>query len=183
MTFFDKTLYNVLNLTRNKNTLYYISKFGNIDGYNMIIPNLYLGNINEASNLDFLLNKNIKGIINCTEEEPYHKYFNNKKKYRLSVNDSREKNNIDKFKKEIISSIDFIDNCLEQDEPVYVHCYWGLMRSATVITGYLVKKYKIPYKDAISIVQEKRPMALSSLYNFNEVLEYVEEKYLKSLTP
>jgi protein-tyrosine phosphatase len=178
MNFFDKTIYSLLNISRNKNTLYYISKVGNIDGQNMIIPNLYLGNINEASNLDFLLNKNIKGIVNCTEQEPYHQYFSNKKKYRLSVNDSREKDNIDIFKKEIINSIDFIDNCIEQNEPVYVHCYWGLMRSATVVTGYLVKKYKIPYKDAISIVQEKRPMALSSLYNFNEVLEYVEEKYL-----
>jgi protein-tyrosine phosphatase len=179
MSFFDKTVYSVLNITRNKNALKYISRITNIDGYNMIIPNLYLGNINEASNLDFLVKNNIKGIVNCTENEPYHNYFNNKKKYRLSVNDSREKENIEKFKTEIINGIDFIDNCIEMNEAVYVHCYWGLMRSATIVTGYLVKKYKIPYKDAISIVQEKRPMALSSLYNFNEVLEYVEKKYLK----
>jgi len=177
MTFFDKTVYSILNLSRNKDTLKFISKITNIDGQNMIIPNLYLGNINEAYNLDFLQNNNIKAIVNCTEKEPYHNYFKEKKKYRLSVNDSREKENINKFKKEIIDGIDFIDNCIEMNEAVYVHCYWGLMRSATVITGYLIKKYKIPYKDAISIVQEKRPMALSSLYNFNEVLEYVEKKY------
>jgi hypothetical protein len=31
--------------------------------------------------------------------------------------------------------------------------------------------------DAINIVKEQRPRALSSLYNFNEVIEFVENKY------
>ena len=51
------------------------------------------------------------------------------------------------------------------------------MRSSTLVCGYLIKKYNINYKDAIIIVKEKRPKALSSLYNFNEVLEYVEDYY------
>jgi protein-tyrosine phosphatase len=52
------------------------------------------------------------------------------------------------------------------------------MRSATVIAAYLIKRYKLSSKDAINIVKEKRPSALSSLYNFNEVLEYVEKSVI-----
>jgi protein-tyrosine phosphatase len=55
------------------------------------------------------------------------------------------------------------------------------MRSATVVCGYLIKKYNMPYRDAINMVKEQRPRALSSLYNFNEILEYVEEKYYNKL--
>ena len=48
------------------------------------------------------------------------------------------------------------------------------MRSATVVTAYLIIKYKMDTKDAINIVREQRSFALLSLYNFNEVLEHVK---------
>jgi hypothetical protein len=40
-----------------------------------------------------------------------------------------------------------------------------------------MKKYKIPKDLAIILVKEQRPRALSSFYNFNEILDYVENKY------
>jgi protein-tyrosine phosphatase len=49
------------------------------------------------------------------------------------------------------------------------------MRSATVVAGYIMMKYNMSAENAINLVREKRPMALSSLYNFNEVLDYVEK--------
>ena len=179
MSFVNNAIYNVLCMSRNKNFLNFINTIGNIDDYNLIIPNLYLGNINYANNLEFLHSNNISAIINCTENEPFNDYFKYKYKYRLSINDSKNEENINKFKSEIINCINFIDECLQNNIPLYVHCYWGLMRSATVVTSYLIKKYKIPYKDAINIIKEKRPYSLSSLYNFNEVLKYVEDKYIK----
>jgi hypothetical protein len=175
MNLLDKTIYNILYLARNKNILKIVNKIGNIDDYNLIIPNLYLGNINYANNLNFLKEKNIGAILNCTENEPFNEYFEDKYKHRLSINDSRSFDNINKFKNEIVECINFIEECLDKNIPVYVHCYWGLMRSSTVVTAYLIKKYRIPYRDAINIIKEQRPLAISSLYNFNEILEYVQE--------
>ena len=177
MSFVNKAIYKVLCIARNKNFLKVVNTIGNIDDYNIIIPNLYLGNINYANNLEFLNQHNIGAIINCTENEPFNDYFEDKYKYRLSINDSKNDENISKFKSEIANCINFIEHCIDNNIPVYVHCYWGLMRSATVVTSYLIKKYNIPYKDAINIVKEQRPSALSSLYNFNEVLQYVEGLY------
>ena len=177
MNIFNKTIYNILCLSRNKTILNLVNTIGNIDDYNIIVPNLYLGNINYANNIEFLNKHNIGAILNCTENEPFNEYFEDKYKHRLSVNDSKNNENINKFKLEIINCINFIEYCLDRNIPIYIHCYWGLMRSATVVTCYLIKKYNIPYEDAINIIKEQRPYALSSLYNFNEIIEYVYEIY------
>jgi len=179
MNFINKNIYNLLCKFRNTETLTVVNNIAKIDDYNLIIPNLYLGNIKCANNLNFLLEHNIKGIINCNEHEHFHEYFNDatKKKLRLSINDSRDDTNISKFKHEIIDSINFIDDCLENNEPILVHCYWGLMRSATVVACYLIKKYKISAHEAICIVKTNRPYSLLSFYNFNEILQFVEDTY------
>jgi protein-tyrosine phosphatase len=177
MKAFDKSVYTLLCAVRNIKSLDIINKIGMIDDYNIIVPNLYLGNFKMASNIEFLNKNNIKGIVNCTKDISFDKYFSDKDKLRISITDSKETDNINLFKENIINSIEFIDTCLEENKPVYVHCYYGLMRSATVVAAYLIKKYKIPKDLAIILVKEQRPRALSSIYNFNEILTYVENKY------
>jgi len=175
----NKAFYNLICLARNKKSIDIVNKFANIDDYNQIIPNVYLGNINCANNQQFLIDNNIQSIINCTMNEPFNEYFDTRSKLRLTINDSKEIENIDQFKKQIFEAIYFIENSLSNDKPVYIHCYWGLMRSATVVAAYLMKKYNMPKDDAISIIREKRSCALLSFYNFNEVLNYVEENMRK----
>jgi protein-tyrosine phosphatase len=174
MNIINKSIYNILYLARNKKIAKVINKVGNIQDQNKIIPYLYLGNINSANDLDFLKENNIEAIVNCTENNDFNEYFNDKLKYRLAINDSKENDNIINFKNNIFDAINFIEKAIENKKAVYVHCYWGLMRSATVVAAYLMKKYKINKEDAINIIREQRPMALLSIYNFNEVLNYVE---------
>ncbi len=176
MSIINNTIYKILCIARNESVLNTVNNLANIDNYNLIIPNLYLGNIKGANNLKFLKKKNIQAIVNCTENEPFHEYFEDKLKLRLSINDSLDEDNMNKFKDEIMKAINFIDQSINENKNVYVHCYWGLMRSATVVTGYLMKKYKLSMEDAIDIVKEQRPMALSSIYNFNEILKVLEDE-------
>lgn len=173
---FNKTIYNILCLARNNKTINVVNKLANIDNYNIIIPNLYLGNIKYAYNKDFLIENNIGAIINCTENEQFDDYFDDKQTFRLAINDSKDKENINKFKNEILNAVYFIENALDNNIPIYIHCYWGLMRSATVVAAYLIKKYNLSIEDAIHIIREQRPCALVSFYNFNEVLKYVKSE-------
>jgi protein-tyrosine phosphatase len=173
----NKGIYNILCAVRNKNILKTINNIALIDECNLIIPNLYLGNILCANNIEFLNTANVQAIVNCTENEPFNEYFDDKSKYRLAINDSREEHNINNFKKEILDAINFIDTSLDENKVVYVHCYWGLMRSATVVAGYLIKKYNLTTEESINIVREQRPCALLSFYNFNDVLKFVENEY------
>lgn len=170
----NKIIYNLISYGRNIKTLNIINKIAFIDDYNEIIPNLYLGNIKCSTDINFLIKNNIQTIVNCTLDEPFHDYFNDKTKFRLNINDSKDIDNINIFKKQILDAINIIDFSINNNQPVYVHCYWGLMRSATVVSGYLMKKYKMSKDDAINIIKEKRPLALLPFYNFNEVLEHLE---------
>jgi dual specificity phosphatase 12 len=172
----NNIIYNLISYGKNRKTLDIINTIACIDDYNEIIPNLYLGNIKSSTDTNFLIKNNIQTIINCTIDEPFHEYFkdNTKYKLRLKINDSKDVDNINNFKKQILEAINMIDISLNHNKPVYVHCYWGLMRSATVVASYLMKKYNMPKNDAINIIREKRPLALLSFYNFNEVLDYVE---------
>ena len=80
MNIISNTIYNIICLGRNKKSLNFINKLAQIDDYNQIIPNLYLGNIICSNNEQFFINNNIKSIVNCTIEEPFHEYFNNHSK-------------------------------------------------------------------------------------------------------
>ena len=51
------------------------------------------------------------------------------------------------------------------------------MRSATVVAAYLIKNYHYTPKEAIRFIKQKRPQALSSLYNYNDLLEDYYKKY------
>jgi len=169
----NKLIYNTINLARTKKTVNILNIITNTDDHNLIIPKLYLGNINSSTNIEFFKKCKIEAIVNCTENEPFHEYFKDRPKFRLNVNDSREPENIERFKREIIRTMDFIDNCIEQEQAVYVHCYYGLMRSATVVACYIIRKYGLTKEASISIVREHRPYALTSIYNFDEILDFI----------
>ena len=74
MELFNKSIYNILCLTRNRTFLNIANKISNIDDYNIIVPYVYLGNINNANNIEFLKKNNITAIINCTENEEFNEY-------------------------------------------------------------------------------------------------------------
>jgi atypical dual specificity phosphatase len=172
---YNKAIYNAISVFRNKYSLNMLNTIANIDDYNIIVNNLYLGNINKSTDIEFLEKNNIQAIINCTENEPFSNYFDDKLKLRLSINDSKDDQNIDNFKSLIPESIKFINNCINNDKRVYIHCYWGLMRSATVVACYLIKKYNLSPDEAIQLIKEQRPRALPSFYNFNNILTEIYE--------
>ena len=135
---------NIFNFITNNNDLIYIC------------PNLYLGNINVCKNLDLLKKYNIECIINCTKDIDFHEYFDDKTKYRLDIDDSKDLNNINDFKSKIMNTIYFIDNQINKKCNVLVHCYWGLMRSTCVISCYMIYKYNMEVNCAIEFIRQKK---------------------------
>ena len=186
---FNKAIYNTIGFFRHKKSVKIFNAIMNTENSNIIIENLYLGNIIDAHNLSFLIDNNIGAIINCTEDEPFHQYFiindddntqNEKYILRLDIKDSKDEENVEKFMNIIDNGVEFINTHKNlNNKIVFVHCYWGLMRSATVIAGYLIKYENYSVDNAIELIKNKRSYTFSNLYNFKDILESYQEKIFK----
>jgi atypical dual specificity phosphatase len=64
--------------------------------------------------------------------------------------------------KQIDEAVEFIQNRLENNEPVMVHCAAGIGRTGTILACYLVKYEKLSAKDAIKKVRKERPGSIQS---------------------
>jgi protein-tyrosine phosphatase len=50
----------------------------------------------------------------------------------------------------------FIKSALSSGGVVFVHCYGGVSRSATLVIAYLMQQYSMSMFDAMSFVKSKR---------------------------
>jgi protein-tyrosine phosphatase len=153
----------------------YNSIFG-IEKANSIVPHLFLGNIESSRNEVFLQNEYIQSVVNCTENEIFHSQFSKKNTYRIPVKDSKDIENMRKLYQHLHPSVLFIDKQIQKEKNVLVHCYWGFMRSATVVGAYLIYKYKMKPNEAIYYIKERRPHTFNAMYNYGDLLnEYYRE--------
>ncbi len=166
----EHTIYSIIKSVKSKTSLNIFNFFTNNKDIIQIMPNLYLGTINAAQNSEILYEYKINSIINCTKDEKFLEYFDNKAKYRLDIEDSKDKNNIKKFSNKLLEAVDFLNHQINIGKIVLVHCYWGLMRSPTLIGAYLIRKYNMTTDDVIKFIQEKKCMTFSNMYNFKSIL-------------
>ena len=75
----------------------------------------------------------------------------------------------------------WIDEKINENKPVLIHCYAGLGRTGTVIAGYLIYK-GYPPEEAINYVRNRRPGSIQTLQQeitlhiFNDALKYTNRK-------
>lgn len=142
----------------------------------LILDNLYLGNINASKDIHFLKDNNIKYIFNISNDIPNY-YDNNKniiKEYiNLKVRDDLTKESNDIMFNNLPNLVLKLDNLLSLNNGnVLVHCYAGRQRSAVLVAAYLIYKYNLSIKDAYNFILERRPEAFhyGLSYNFNDAL-------------
>jgi len=113
----------------------------------IINDKLYLGNYDQAKDLNTLKKFKISHILMCGTF--LEKMFPDSFVYEhFEIEDTIEEN-ISKFFKR---GIEFIEN----SDVVFVHCHAGVSRSASIVIAYIMHKFKIGYEDAYKIVKNKR---------------------------
>jgi protein-tyrosine phosphatase len=177
MSSWDTTISKIISKSRNKTSLSLFNFITKTKDYSCIMPNLYLGNVNASSDVEFLESHKIQAVVNCSKDIPYHSYFYEKSKYRIAVEDNKDPKNLDLFEEEVYEALKFIDLHINNDQAVLVHCYYGLMRSATLIACYLLIKYKMSIEDAIHFLQKKNGLTFHSSYNFEEIVLRIYNRY------
>ena len=146
------------------NTLF---KYLNLSNeYDLILPNLYIGNSTSSENLKFLKENNIKLIINCTKKIQFINNFE-AKKIRIPIDDNRVFKNYD-----ILNYLEVLDTIQEyrnRNQNILIHCHIGSQRSATIVLLYLIKKLKYTYEQGYNLLKVKRPICFFPFNNFNHV--------------
>ncbi len=119
-----------------------------------ILDYLFLGNVNDSINQNFLHENNIKTIINVTtfENEIIYKdinYFNFKM--------------LDSPQQPLLYIINCVNCIIEKNKNygnILIHCHVGKSRSASCVIGYLlyINNYKYNVNSTLKYIQSKRPI-------------------------
>ena len=146
------------------NLLYYYFKFP-IE----IIPNLYLGNIINASNYEQLEELKIDTVFNVTEEHGcyFPDYFDY---HRVIITDVKDAVLDDTF----YEAVTKLKTALDSNKRVLVHCHHGRSRSVSLIIAYLLTHHSQTYnnfQEAYAMLKEKKPIINLNTDFANQLLE------------
>lgn len=141
-----------------------------------ILDHLYLGNIEDINNINFIKNNDIQLIINCASEVIIPSSYEN---MNISIiNLKLYDDPLQKIYFNLLNDIsDKIDYFLKQKKGVLVNCYAGISRSSTFVIAYLMNKYNMNLDDAYSFVINKR-LIIQPNSGFLKILKLYED-YLK----
>ncbi len=53
----------------------------------------------------------------------------------------------------------FIQSAINENKSVLIHCVYGVSRSVTLASGYLMRRYNMSLYEALVLIKSKRPQA------------------------
>lgn len=141
-----------------------------------ILPHLYLGNFQHASQLDILQRLGITSLMNVSKS--CKNCFEDMYEYMTIPVDDNDSADLSSW---FDSAIAFIDDVKAKGGRVLVHCRAGVSRSVTICLAYLMFTAKIRLEAAFEHVRSKRSMISPSL-NFMRQLEQFEKELDSSIS-
>lgn len=147
--------------------------------FSHIIGNIYVGDHIGSRDGNFMFEKEIKLVVNCTEDFPncFEGYRNQGMTYyNISLPDDGTPDTNNKMLEHCRKLIPMIKECdMELKKGVFIHCYYGASRSASVCVAYIMMEYGMSMQNAIQLVKKQRPNALR-WYNFLPMFHAISGK-------
>eukprot|EP01062_Namystynia_karyoxenos_P062908 TRINITY_DN55762_c0_g1_i1.p1 TRINITY_DN55762_c0_g1~~TRINITY_DN55762_c0_g1_i1.p1 ORF type:complete len:1039 (+),score=290.03 TRINITY_DN55762_c0_g1_i1:109-3225(+) len=97
----------------------------------------------------------------------------------ISVDDNPDQKLVPFFEK----CTEWLDECVQSDRRVLVHCFMGLSRSVTVVCAWLMQRQRMTFKEAISYVKLSRPAVNPNEGFRRQLIDYEEQLYGTRLSP
>ena len=136
-----------------------------------ILDRVILGNAYNARNFYELEKLNVGLVINCSKDIPH--YFEEEFEYmRVDVEDKLNERIFDYLNTTITRMHEYLENT--EDKTIFVHCFMGSSRSATIIIAYLIKYLKYTRRDALLFLKQRRPLVNINVDFFKQLLEFEE---------
>ena len=142
---------------------------GKPDNFSWLIEGILAGSAIPTSKdeIKWIQEEGVKSIITI-REEPLDKNWIDDIIYLHVLSDDMGVPSFDDLK----SSVDYIHNRIQNEEPVMVHCLAGLGRTGTILACYLIKYEKMSAIDAIQHVREKRHGSIQSFVQEEMIFQY-----------
>tara|TARA_B110000208_G_scaffold125013_1_gene152378 strand:+ start:993 stop:1430 length:438 start_codon:yes stop_codon:yes gene_type:complete len=138
---------------------------------NEIITNLWLGNIIDSKDEKFINKMNV--VINCSKDIPFlNKSSSN---IRVPIEDNLAKEELITLYTYLDSITKKIHTYLKNNKSIFVHCYAGKQRSASVIAAYLIRYCDLNLDKARLYIKSKRDIIFTPIMNFKASLELFEK--------
>ena len=153
-----------------------LCKYKLIDHQHQIIHNLWLGDYNSSQDIASLKKNNIQLIINLSKNLDFVK-DDSIIKYRIPIHDNLSKESNIGMINHFDEAYKLIDNALNDNKGILIHCRAGIQRSATLVALYLMKKNRISSQEAKKFIKSKRCIAFFYRTNFQPVLNYYENSF------
>ena len=134
-----------------------------------VCEGVYVGGVGGAKSLDRLLENGVTHIVNCSPV--CHHVSHDEFEYLLVTVYDKSTEDIER---EFTRTNDFIRSALTDGGVVYVHCYAGQSRSATLVAAYLMSQGH-SLREALALVRKNRPKAKPNS-GFMEQLERYERR-------
>lgn len=144
-----------------------------------ILPNLWLGNIRAATSTQWLGEKGIKCVFNCTKDIPFVPTI--QRQYRVPVDDNlqaEEIRNLELWSYEVVFKI---MREYKTGQPILIHCHAGMQRSAACMAMFLIVSKNMTPQQAIRYIKERRPIAFTPGVNFHQSIEGFYDSYQREI--
>ena len=117
---------------------------------NFITDNIFVGDSQDAKNIDLLGELDVSACLNCAEDLDYDCPAEQYSKVGLVDGpcDQKEK---------LVQAVDELDILLEGGHRILVHCHCGVSRSAIVVATWIARKYEKTIYEALHEVAKRRP--------------------------
>ena len=136
--------------------------------YSEVIPRLYLTNWSASNDINKLFKNNIRAVLTIEKHEKPSNFkefaiLSNLQTMHIYLDDQPEEN-ISKYFDE---SFNFINDNINNNNKVLVHCWAGISRSVTLVLNYLLRKL---YENNFTSI-EQIPKPLNAILNCIELIK------------
>jgi dual specificity phosphatase 12 len=129
-----------------------------------VLPGLWVGSAKDARDQQFL--RNVGLVVNCSKNIPF--YTAHIPGYRVAVDDNFEETTLMIKYLERVTKI--IDEALQNNTVVLVHCYAGMQRSSAVAASYLMYKLFLGPDEAMKAIKKAKPESFLPSPTFTHAL-------------
>lgn len=142
-----------------------------------IVPRLWLGNKNAASNTEWLKEHNITVVFNCTKTLPFDSTI--PYMYRVPVDDNLEAEEIaNLFDWAAETQVKLVRE-YKKGRNILVHCHAGMQRSAAVVAMFLITTQGMSADQAMATIKAIRPVAFFPSANFETAIRRWDMEFHK----